>query len=172
MLKKLMFAIFYFLLLSACSNNESIINKAIQDLDYKIYLPEYLPPDLYLDKSTLTDQALALSYMNSDRTISIEIRQDGGMIWSYPYTHTILEYIKTGENPFGRIPNRSPLQIGDYIGVFETITDADTDTYMYKFLPVSIIYEIEFLRDLPPYYEITSFNLDEDEFIKVIESLK
>ncbi len=164
--------LFYFcltivsVLIVGCSNNvdeQQVIDDAIEDIEYHVLLPEYIPSDLKF-KSVITDYNLfRISYENGDGTKRIHITQDDH---TYLNWERLLKFAETGENPYDKSPDFTYLKIGDFVGEYKKTPNKEF--FQFSFIPIIPRDEIS----MYPYYRVVSVGLEENEFNKVIESLQ
>ncbi|MBB5171933.1 hypothetical protein [Texcoconibacillus texcoconensis] len=151
-----------FLLISACSNNEDVITKAVEELDYDVLVPSYIPAEFELEEVVFEGDLVLLSYTNADNSAYIEITQR--QYASSLNTEKLLEFTETGDDPYEVIPHLSYLMVNNYVGEYKV--NDNSDNISFQFIPASA--EI----DWHPFYWVNSVGIDEEEFQKVIKSLE
>ncbi|UCZ51475.1 hypothetical protein LGQ02_11360 [Bacillus shivajii] len=165
MIKKiLVFCLFLaFLLMAACSNNEDIITKAVEELDYDVLVPSYIPSELELEEVILEGDLFLLSYTNADNTAYIEITQR--QFARALNTERLMQFTENGEDPYEAIPHLSYLVIDNFVGEYKV--NENVDNVSYQFIPAIPRTDIDWY----PFYWANSVGIDEEEFQKVINSL-
>ncbi len=150
------------ILLAGCTRDETTIKKAIEQIDYKVYVPDYIPTELELEKALLKDGLIVITYQNLDGTKYVEFSQDATS--RALNIEALLEFTKTGEDPYERNSSRSIKEIGPFVGVYDA--NEKLLSYSYEFIKPNL------QSDSYPFYWISSVGISEAEFHKIILSLK
>lgn len=146
-----------------CSSDQDVIKKAVNELDFKVLLPNYVPEELKPERPYFEDEIFILTYKNRGGSKYIEIIQDNCI--NGLNTHIVRDFVQTEEDPYKNLPNMSYVIIGEYVGVF-SINDK-LDNLNFVFIPLSLSSENHY-----PFYMINSVGVDVEEFHEVIKSLK
>ncbi|RXJ04385.1 hypothetical protein DS745_03095 [Anaerobacillus alkaliphilus] len=150
------------IIIIGCTRDETTIKKAIEQLDYKVYVPSYIPAELELETAVLKDGLILISYQNVDGTKYVEFSQDATS--RALNIEGLLTFKKSGEDPYERNATRRIQEIGPFVGVYDI--NEKLTSYSYEFIKPNL------QSDSYPFYWISSVGIPEAEFLKIVSSLK
>lgn len=157
------FIISMLIIFSGCSHKEGTIENAVEELDYDVLVPSFMASGLELDYAVLEEDLFVQNYANEDQSVFIEISQNQNT--EGLNIDRLLEFLEKDIDPYEKIPGKSYLKIGDFIGEY----DVYNNSISYMFIPA--IPRSEIGEDWYPFYRMTSVGVAEEEFQKVVQSL-
>ncbi|MBU8907520.1 hypothetical protein KH400_12970 [Desertibacillus haloalkaliphilus] len=142
------------------------MTKAVEELEYDVLVPSYIPAEFELEQVIYEGDLFLLTYSNADNTSYVEISQR--QYARALHSERLLEYTEKGVDPYEANPDLSYQMIDNFVGEYKLNDHVNGLNLSYEFIPAIPKTEIDWY----PFYRIVSVGIDEEEFQKVIKSLE